>query len=122
MASAWWNLGLRFLLEIAALAGFGFAGWRAMPAPWHWLAVLAFPLVAAVAWGVFNVPGDPSRSGAAPVPVPGLLRLALEFAVLFGGAAAFAAAGYRTTGIVLALLVAVHYALSWDRIGWLLAR
>ncbi|MBO6718704.1 MAG: YrdB family protein [Rhizobiaceae bacterium] len=122
MASAWWNLGLRFMLELAALAGLGVAGWRTVPAPWNWLAVIALPLGAAALWGVFNVPDDPSRSGAAPVPVPGLLRLLIEFVVLFGGVAAFALAEYRTAAIVLAVLIAAHYALSWDRIAWLLAR
>lgn len=120
MASVWWNLGLRFLLELAALAGFGLAGWRLTVAPWHWLAVIALPVVAAALWGIFNVPDDPSRSGAAPVPVPGIVRLVLELLVLFGGATAFAAAGYRSAGIVLALAVVIHYALSWDRIVWLL--
>ncbi|MEX2373053.1 MAG: DUF2568 domain-containing protein, partial [Dehalococcoidia bacterium] len=85
MAAAWWNLGLRFLLELAALAGLGLAGWRLAPAPWNWLAVIALPVLAAALWGVFNVPGDPSRSGSAPVIVPGGLRLAVEFLVLFGG-------------------------------------
>jgi hypothetical protein len=122
MASAWWNLGLRFLLELAALLGMGVEGWRLAPPPWHWLAVLALPAAAAVPWGVFNVPGDPSRSGAAPLPVPGIIRLAVEFLVLFGGAVAFALAGYRTAGTVLAVLVVAHYALSWNRIGWLLER
>jgi hypothetical protein len=122
MATAWWNLGLRFLLELAALAGFGFAGWRLVAAPWHWLAVIVLPAIAAALWGTFGVTDDPSRGGQPPVVVPGLLRLLLEFAVLFGGAAAFALAGYRATGLVLALLIAAHYALSWDRIGWLLTR
>jgi hypothetical protein len=122
MASAWWNLGLRFLLELAALAGFGVAGWRLVPAPWNWLAAVALPVLAAALWGVFNVPGDPSRSGAAPVPVPGIVRLAVEFLVLFGGATAFSAADYRIAGVVLAVVIVVHYALSWDRLAWLLSR
>ena len=122
MSGAWWNLGLRFLLELAALAGLSVAGWRLAPVPWNWLAVIALPVIGAALWGVFNVPGDPSRSGAAPVPVPGFVRLAVEFLVLSGGAAALVAAGFRTAGVVLAVLVVVHYALSWDRIAWLLSR
>ena len=31
--------------------------------------------------GVFAVPDDPSRSGSAPIAVPGLARLTLEAAV-----------------------------------------
>ncbi|WP_280456932.1 DUF2568 domain-containing protein, partial [Nocardia carnea] len=41
------------------------------PPPARWLLVVLLPVVAAAAWGVFAVPDDPSRSGAAPVAVPG---------------------------------------------------
>ncbi len=122
MGTVWWNLALRFALELAALLGFGIAGWRLTPAPWHWLATPALVVLAACLWGIFNVPGDPSRSGKAPVVVPGLLRLLIELAVLFGGATAIAASGYRGAGVVLAVLIAVHYLLSLDRIRWLLER
>jgi hypothetical protein len=47
--------------------------------------MILIPLLAATAWGVFNVKGDPSRSGKAPVPVPGIVRLLLELA-FFGSA------------------------------------
>ena len=122
MASAWWNLGLRFLLELAAVAGFAIAGWRLSPPPWHWVAAVALPVVAVVIWGVFNVPGDPSRSGAAPVPVPGVVRLLLELAILVGGAFALWLSGYRAASIILAVLIVAHYLLSIDRIAWLLRR
>lgn len=120
MAYAWWNLTLRFLLELAALAGFGLAGWRLGDSSvWRWPLALLFPVAAAVLWGVFAVPGDPSRSGAAPVPVSGGVRLLLELLVLCGGAAAYWIVGHRMAALVLAVLVAIHYALSADRIAWL---
>jgi hypothetical protein len=114
------NLALRFALEIAALwgiavfaAGLG-AGW--MRFVYAALAVVA----AATVWGVFAVPDDPSRSGGAPVPVPGAVRLALELAVLFGGAAAFWLIGRENVALVMAGLVVLHYALWPARIAWLL--
>lgn len=70
--------------------------------------------------GTFAVLNDPSRSGRAPVPVPGVVRLVLELVILFGGAAGFYGAGYTTTGIIVALLIAISYAFSMDRLGWLL--
>lgn len=76
----------------------------------------------AVIWTVFAVPDDPSRSGNAPVPVPGIVRLGLEWLVLFGGAMAFYASGQAWIGLVLAVLVIVHYALWPERIRWLLRR
>jgi hypothetical protein len=120
MGSQPWNLALRFLLELAALAGLGVAGWSLASGFWRWLLVILLPLTAAVLWGVFAVPGDPSRSGGAPVPVPGVVRLVLELAILFAGAAGCYLSGYRTAGLVIATLVLAHYAISYDRIGWLL--
>jgi hypothetical protein len=120
MGNAWWNLTLRFLLELAALLGLGIAGWGLSEGWWRWLLALALPLIAAALWGTFAVANDPSRSGRAPVPVPGTVRLVLELVILFGGAACFYAAGYKTTAIVVALLIALSYAFSRDRLQWLL--
>ncbi|MER8801702.1 MULTISPECIES: DUF2568 domain-containing protein [unclassified Mesorhizobium] len=120
MANVWWNLTLRFMLELAALLGLGMAGWSLSAGMWRWTLAAALPFVAAALWGTFAVPNDPSRSGRAPVPVPGGLRLVLELVILFGGAAGFHLAGYTTAGIAVALLIAVSYAFSLDRLGWLL--
>ena len=80
------------------------------------------PLVAAAAWGIFAVPGDPSRSGSAPVPVRGALRLALEL-VFFGAAtAALWHLGYGRLAIAFGATTLLHYAVSYERITWLLAR
>nr|WP_246811690.1 YrdB family protein [Mesorhizobium silamurunense] len=119
LGNAWWNLTLRFLLELAALLGLAMAGWGLSGEVWRWAAAPVVPLIAAALWGTFAVPNDPSRSGRAPVPIPGVVRLVLELAILFGGALGFYAAGYKTTAIIVALLVAVSYALSLDRLGWL---
>lgn len=120
MGNAWWNLTLRFLLELAALLGLGLSGWGLSDGLWRWLLALALPLIAAALWGTFAVLDDPSRSGRAPVPVPGAVRLVLELTILFGGAVGFYVAGYTTTGIILALLIVISYAFSLDRLGWLL--
>ena len=120
MGSAWWNLTLRFLLELAALLGLGMAGWSLSGGWWRWFLALAVSLVAAALWGTFAVLNDPSRSGRAPVPVPGAVRLVLELVILFGGAASFYLTGHTTTGIIMALLIAISYAFSLDRLGWLL--
>src|SRR5262245_27187984 len=86
------QLALRFLLELAALVALG--AW-----PKHavghgilrWLAMVGLPFVGATLWGVFAVPGDPSRSGRAVVAVPGWLRVLLESSVFVGGAVVLAA-------------------------------
>lgn len=117
-----WNLALRFLLEMAALAGLATYAWGFASGLLRFVCVIAAVAGAAAIWTVFAVPGDPSRSGHAPVPVPGIVRLGLELVVLLGGALAFRAAGLSWIGMALALLVAIHYALSTDRLVWLLAQ
>lgn len=116
------NLGLRFVLELTALCGMGIWGHAQTTTNWRWIVALALPLAAAAIWGTFAVPGDPSRSGSAPVAVPGSLRLALELLVFGAGVAGFVLAGWRTTGLAMATLVVIHYASSWDRITWLVQR
>jgi hypothetical protein len=114
------NLAFRFLLELAALIGFGRAAWVLMESWLRWPAAFFIPLTVAAIWGVFAVPEDRSRSGFAPVPVRGSVRLILEFAILFGGAHAFHIAGAVITGAALTAAIVVHYLLSWDRVRWLL--
>lgn len=116
------NLLLRFALEIAALVGLAVGGWSLVDAPLSWLLAAALPLAGIVIWGVFNVPGDPSRSGRAPVSVPGSARLVLEVVVLLAGAAGLAVGGLGWLAVVMTALVALHYATTMARVRWLLAR
>ena len=95
-------------------------GWRLGEATWSKLALGAlFPAVAALLWGVFAVPNDPSRNPKATVVVPGVVRLLLEWA-LFGLAAyGLWSTGSRAAAETLLTVTALHYALSWERIAWL---
>ena len=81
------NLAVRFLLEMAALISLGVWGWKVGDSWTRYILAIGIPLILAVGWGTFAVPDDPSRSGSAPVPVPGIIRLLLElgfFSVAFG--------------------------------------
>jgi hypothetical protein len=97
------NLAVRVALELSALA-------------------LAVPALVAAGWGTFAVPDDPSRSGAAPVAIPGLARLALELAVFVFAVWALYDIGATGLSMALALVVAVHYAAAYDRVAWLIRR
>jgi hypothetical protein len=120
MASNPLNLAFRFLLEIAALVAIGYWGFSQHTGILRFIIGIGGPLLAAVLWGTFAVPDDPSRSGKAPVPVPGVLRLLLELS-LFGFAAwALYDAGSQLLSLILAGITIVHYALSYDRIAWLI--
>lgn len=116
------QLAVRFLLELGVLVGLVLAALALVGAPWRLVLAVAAPLAAATAWGLFNVAGDPSRSGRAPIPVSGRVRLALEAIYFALGVLAFIAAGRPAIGGGLAATTALHYALSLDRIRWLLAR
>jgi hypothetical protein len=117
-----WNLALRLGLEIGALTGLGVAAWNQTDGAARWIAVIAAPLIAATLWGTFNVLDDPSRSGEAPVEVPGRVRLAVELFVLAGGWVAYGIAGYPVIGAAFAALTVLHYAVGRARVHWLLSR
>ena len=115
-----WNLVLRFLLEIEALVGLAMGGWAIGAGPLRWLLAVALPVAATLAWGAFNVRDDPSRSGTAPLAVPGWVRLAIELMVLGGGGVGLFLADRAVLGTTLLVAVAVHYVVAWRRVPWLL--
>jgi hypothetical protein len=116
------NLAVRFLLELAALAAMGVWGWRKGEGWTRMLLALAIPIAGALLWGTFAVPNDPSRSGKAPVAVPGILRLLLELAIFGFATWALFDRGLTALGWTLGVLVVVHYVVSYDRILWLIKR
>ena len=71
-------------------------------------------------WGVFAVPGDPSRSGRAPVATPGPVRLLLELLVFFGSAVALATSNVRTVALVYTIILVLYHLAAYARIRWLL--
>lgn len=114
------NLALRLLLELAALGGVAVFGWRSGEGPVRLLFAILFPLIAALLWGVFRVPGDASASGGAVVAVPGPIRLVLELSLFAIASAGLYLTGSELLGLTLAALALFHYLLSYDRVLWLL--
>jgi hypothetical protein len=115
------NLAVRFILEIIALIAFGAWGRAQFQGALGIALMILTPLLAAIAWGTFNVKGDPSRSGKSPVSVPGIIRLSLEL-VFFGFATWALFALNPTYGWIFGAVTLVHYIFSYDRIVWLLER
>ena len=114
------NAGLRFLLEIASLIALGRVGYASASGALGYALAAALPLMAASAWGVFTVPGDPSRGKTGPVPVSGRVRLLLEALCFAAGAAAFWRTGDERVAIVFGAGVLFHYACGHARTRWLL--
>jgi len=114
------NLTVRFLLELTALIATGIWGWRQTD---DWIRfVLAFgiPILLAAIWGTFAVPKDPSRSGKAPVAVPGIIRLVIELAFFALAVWALQDIGFTRLSWIVGIIVAIHYIISYDRIMWLI--
>ena len=114
------NLGLRFLLELAALTALGVWGWQYGNGTWlRFILAIGLPIIMATIWGIFNVPNDHSRSGAAPIVVPGIIRLAIELAIFITATwALYDLESYRMSWL-LGSVATLHYLVSYDRILWL---
>ncbi len=116
------NLIIRFLLELTAIVAFGIWGFHLSDSWSRFLLAILAPLFFAALWGIFAVPGDPSRSGKTVIPTSGKVRLVLEL-LLFSAATGMISGmtkpwiAWLYGGIVL-----LHYISSYDRISWLLNR
>jgi hypothetical protein len=113
-----WQLALRFALEVTSLIVWGLFAHTWAPGTPGIVLAWSVPAALAILWGTFAVKGDPSRSGNAPVPIPGVLRLGFELVVFFGAAAVLAARGNRFA-IALVAGGLLHHAMTVSRIRWL---
>jgi hypothetical protein len=112
------NLAVRFVLELIMLVILALWGWHLSGSWVRFVAAAGFPVIAATLWGVFRIQNDPKP---APVEIPGIIRLLLELA-LFGWAVwALNDLGYSMLGWVMAIVVALHYLVSYDR-TWAMLR
>ena len=113
------NAALRFGLELCMLGALAYWGYRRQDPILRWVLMIGAPLAAVAIWGVFAVPGDPSRSGNTVIATAGWIRLAIELALFGSAVAALYRADAKTLSVALAALVAFHYAISYDRMVWL---
>ncbi len=114
------NLVIRFLLELAALFAIGVWGLQLSEGPIRFALAFGIPIIFAAIWGIFAVPNDPSRSGKAPIRVPGLICLIIELGVFAFAAWSLYDTGYSTLSWILTGIVLIHYIISYDRIIWLI--
>lgn len=114
------NLALRFVLEMVAFTAIAYWGWKQSD---HWMRyalAIGLPVLMAIIWGIFNVPGDPSRSGSAPIITPGFIRLIIELGIFAFAAWGLKDAGWHKSCMLLGIFVLFHYVVSYDRVLWLL--
>ena len=114
------NLIFRFVLELFALSSFALWGWQQVDGWLQFVVALGLPILLASTWKIFAVPADPSRSGKAPVPTKGWLRLVMELLFFSFAAWCLNDIGQTTLGIILGIAVAFHYMIAHKRTIWLL--
>jgi len=100
------NAGLRFFLELSALAAVAYWGWSEHDGVLRWVLVVAAPLAIALVWGRWVAP-------KAKRPAVDPTRLVLE-ALVFGSAvAALLDADEPVQAAILGLAAAVHLLLTF---------
>ncbi len=115
------NLTIRFLLEMTALIAVGTWGWKQSDGWPRFVLAIGIPIILAALWGTFAVPDDPSRSGGAPIVTPGVVRLLLELAFFAFASWSLYDIGSSKLSLAFGAVVFLHYAVSYDRIMWLLS-
>ncbi len=113
------NDALRFILELWTLVAYGYWGLNQSFGLFNYVLMILLPIIVAVLWGTFAVPNDPSRSGKAPVPVPGAVRLLLEILILGVAFLIMLASDLFYISWIFITLVIIHYILAHERIKWL---
>lgn len=116
------NLAIRFLLEMSALASVGMWGWKHSDGWFRYVLAIGLPVILAAIWGIFAVPNDPSRSGAAPIVTPGAIRLVIELAFFTLATWSLYNMGFIKASIAFGIIVVLHYLISYDRIIWLISQ
>ncbi len=114
------NLALRFILELFAFSSVGVWAWKSNSGGIKYLLAIGVPLLLMAIWGIFAVPNDPSRSGTAPVVIPGIVRLVIELTIFGFAIWSLYDNNFIQLSVILGIAVLIHYSISYDRISWLL--
>ena len=113
------NLGVRFLLELAMIAIFAYWAWNTFDGISKYVLSIVVPLLGSLLWAIFKVEGD----GAKPlVAVNGVIRLSIECLLFSAAFLMLRSLQLQQLSMLFATVTVVHYAVSYDRIKWLLQR
>jgi hypothetical protein len=114
------NLAVRFILEIIALISVGIWGWNKTDSFLKFVLAIGLPILLGAIWGTFAVPDDPSRSGQTVIVTSGVIRLVIELGIFTIATLAIYNQGQQKFSYIFAIIVIIHYLISYDRILWLL--
>jgi F0F1-type ATP synthase assembly protein I len=114
------HLAIRFALELALLAAFAYWGWHLGDGGvLGGLLAVVLPAVGAAVWAIFRTAGDTGQSRPV-VAIPGPMRLALELALIGLAAYGVWTSGSRAAAETVLTAFALHYAVTWHRVVWLI--
>jgi len=116
------NLIIRFILELVMLGVIGYWGSRNGDGASKIILAVGLPLIAAAIWVTFAVPNDPSRSGKAPVPVPGIVRLFIELALFAISMLIIYSQISHIMGIIYGIVVLINYFIAHERLVWIIKK
>lgn len=111
------NLGLRFLLEVAALGALAYWGWAGHSGVLPIVFTIGVPLLAGALWATVRVPED---GGEPLVAVPGTVRLGLEVGLFAIAVILLSQTNRPHWAVALGGAVAIHYLLDHRRVRRLL--
>ena len=114
------NLLFRFVLEILVLVTVAVWCWNAWEGWIGFVSAFAIPFALALIWGGFTVPDDPSRSGTAPIPISGSVRLLIELSIFSFALWCLYDLGRLRLCLIFGLMILGHYLFSLDRMRWLI--
>ena len=100
------NLGVRFLLELAALAALAYWGSQTGPLAVSVVLAIAAPLAGAVVWGIFAAPKSRHR-------LRGARRLIVEIPFFGAAAAGLAATGQWVLAAIFAVVVVLSELMTY---------
>lgn len=100
------NDGLRFFLELSALAAVAYWGWSEHDGVLRWVLMVAAPLAIALVWGRWIAP-------KAKHPAADPARLGLEVLVFGSAVSALVDADELVQAAILGVAAAVHLALTF---------
>lgn len=114
---------VRAILLVSIAGGLGWGIWRTLSGGSGGLVLGAAAAAATiVVWILVAAHGEPATSRLATWAVPGPLRLLIETGLIGLAAAAIWKGGSRAAAETLLTVAALHYALTWERVAWLLGR
>lgn len=86
-------LTVRFLLELALLAGIAALAWHLAPGWWQWPVMIIAPILAAILWGLLLSP-------KAPATLPEPMKLVIETILFVGTGAGLFFVGLAVPAII----------------------